>query len=325
MRRDIDDPRVVRQVAGNVRNLRTLRILYLLAIADARATGPMVWNPWKRSLLRSLFARVAAHFEAENAVDDERVEEAVLKALLERIGNSLDHDLVRQHLTAMPRGYGQAFEIDELCRHLHALTRPPQPGSATIDILGGRVATNAVVIAHDQPGLLAVISGVFALHNISVLDGRFYTRADGLVLDVFNVQDALGSVIDPHRWNRLNSELQKALRGELALNALLKEQAAAYHRPLAPRGRVDVLVAEEASEHFGVIEVYCSDAVRLLHTIADGLSAVGLDIRTAKIDTRGQEIVDTFYVRTVDDTYPSPEALAAAARRLESLLREAAL
>ena len=36
-----------------------LKLLLLLTVADIRAVGPKVWNGWKATLLRELYARVA--------------------------------------------------------------------------------------------------------------------------------------------------------------------------------------------------------------------------------------------------------------------------
>ncbi|MGH8875552.1 MAG: HD domain-containing protein, partial [Acidimicrobiia bacterium] len=58
-RRDLDDPAVIGEVAHLVSDLHTLRVLFLLTIADGRATGPTGWDAWKASLVRALFARTA--------------------------------------------------------------------------------------------------------------------------------------------------------------------------------------------------------------------------------------------------------------------------
>jgi [protein-PII] uridylyltransferase len=299
-RRDIDDPRVVTHVADQAGDPRTLRILFLLAVADARATGPAVWTPWKASLVRALFARAADEL-ARRASAEKRspLAERLLRELERAAAGRFEPGLVREHVQAMPPSYLPSFEPQDVLRHLEAMTPPPEPGGVRVDVRPGAAATSVVVVAHDRPGLLAVLSGVFALHNVSVLDGRFFTRADGVVLDSFHVEDALGGAIDERRWARVRADMARAVRGELPLEDLLREKARAYRRP-GGDGRVEVLVDTAASEGFTVVEVHCADRVGLLHDIARALFELGLDIRLAKVDTQGRDVVDTFYVRSLD-------------------------
>jgi [protein-PII] uridylyltransferase len=325
-RRDIDDPRVVTHVADQAGDPRTLRILFLLAVADARATGPAVWTPWKASLVRALFARAADEL-ARRASAEKRspLAERLLRELERAAVARFEPGLVREHVQAMPPSYLPSFEPRDVLRHLEAMTPPPEPGDVRVDVRPGTAATNVVVVAHDRPGLLAVLSGVFALHNVSVLDGRFFTRADGVVLDSFHVEDALGGSIDDRRWARLRADMARAVRGELPLEELLREKARAYRRP-GGDGRVEVLVDTAASEGFTVVEVHCADRVGLLHDIAHALFELGLDIRLAKVDTQGRDVVDTFYVRSLEgEPVRDPVRLAAIRQGLTTRLAARAL
>ena len=47
-----------------------------------------------------------------------------------------------------------------------------------------------------------------------------------------------------------------------------------------------------------LLEVRAPDKVGILHNIAKTIADVGLDIRHARVQTLGNEVVDTFYVRT---------------------------
>ncbi|MDC0948970.1 [protein-PII] uridylyltransferase, partial [Gammaproteobacteria bacterium] len=55
-REDISDPAVIRRFAEQVGDREHLDNLYLLTIADIRATNPTLWNNWKRRLLSDLYA-----------------------------------------------------------------------------------------------------------------------------------------------------------------------------------------------------------------------------------------------------------------------------
>ena len=57
-------------------------------------------------------------------------------------------------------------------------------------------------------------------------------------------------------------------------------------------------VLPDESAHSTVVEVRAGDALGLLHAIAAALGDLDLDVRVAKIDTLGDRVVDTFYVRS---------------------------
>jgi [protein-PII] uridylyltransferase len=59
-RRDLDDPVTIETVAKTVGGHEVLELLAALAIADAHATGPAAWSPWKAGLIAELVRRVDA-------------------------------------------------------------------------------------------------------------------------------------------------------------------------------------------------------------------------------------------------------------------------
>jgi [protein-PII] uridylyltransferase len=65
--RDLDDPATIEEVAHAVGDVATLDLLAVLTQADALATGPKVWSPWRKQLLDTLVERVRRHLHL-NAV-----------------------------------------------------------------------------------------------------------------------------------------------------------------------------------------------------------------------------------------------------------------
>ena len=72
-RRDISDPDVISEFARALGNLEHLDYLYLLTVADIRATNPNLWSEWKDALLRDLYfaTRRALRGGWEDSVDQE--------------------------------------------------------------------------------------------------------------------------------------------------------------------------------------------------------------------------------------------------------------
>ncbi len=302
-RRDIDDPSVIGRVADQVGDLRRLRMLYLVSIADARATGPAMWTDWKASLVRGVFARVAAELQRREEETGPSVHRQRRLAELEAAAvPELARAEVRAHVRAMPGEYLDAFEPGEILDHLRLLTSPPGPGEVRVESNAAEALPTVTVVAADRPGLLAAVSGVFAVHNVSILGARLFTRTDGTAVDVFQVEDGLGRKIDESVWKDVAVEVAAVMRGEHDLTPHLAAKSRAYDLPATGTIPVRVEVDPSAAASDTVIEVHCLDHVGRLHTIARTLHDVGLDVRIAKIETRGDEVVDTFYVREADGT-----------------------
>jgi [protein-PII] uridylyltransferase len=63
-----------------------------------------------------------------------------------------------------------------------------------------------------------------------------------------------------------------------------------------------VRIDNAASRAATVVEVVANDQLGLLATIGQTMAELGLDIRTAKVQTLGPQVVDTFYVVDVTGT-----------------------
>jgi [protein-PII] uridylyltransferase len=61
------------------------------------------------------------------------------------------------------------------------------------------------------------------------------------------------------------------------------------------------VVDNDATPRATVLEVRTDDGPGVLYRVACLLSDAGLDIASAKVETLGHEVVDTFYVRTAED------------------------
>ncbi|HSL27470.1 MAG TPA: ACT domain-containing protein [Acidimicrobiia bacterium] len=311
-RRDLDDPAVVTGVASTVGNLDLLKVLALLSVADARATGPDMWSPWKESLLRNLFSKVSDLLTGTASELPDELRQAVL-AMVPDVGA----DVLTSHLAGMPPGYLARFGPELVAHHVRLVHRPLVDSEVRTAVLPGAPMSTLVTVARDRPRLLATITGALSLHNLTVLEARVATRADGIALDSFRVEDALGSdMIGQGRWPGVRETLVKALAGEIDLQGRLAEKRAAYR--ITGESRPAQASIHRRPGGF-TIDVTARDRVGLLHDLAVALADLGLEVDLAKINTRGREAVDVFEVRD-----PLGLAEAEVQRALETALESGA-
>jgi [protein-PII] uridylyltransferase len=124
-----------------------------------------------------------------------------------------------------------------------------------------------------------------------------HSTEDGRAIAQFRVLDPVRTEIP---WTRVRRDLELALAGRLALNARLAERARTYrHRslPAAAAPATTVTFDDHASAGATVIDVHTADGVGVLYRITRALAELDLDIRSAKVQTLGAQVVDAFYVR----------------------------
>jgi [protein-PII] uridylyltransferase len=154
------------------------------------------------------------------------------------------------------------------------------------------------VVAADRHGLFARVAGVLSLHGLDVLDAAATTER-GWALEVFRVESSFGPTFS---WTKVVADVERALAGQLAIRARLADRIRTYgarrsrsrgHGPAEPEIRFDVAATPEAT----VVEVEAADALGVLYRITSALADLDLDITSAKVETLGPRVVDSFYVR----------------------------
>jgi [protein-PII] uridylyltransferase len=160
----------------------------------------------------------------------------------------------------------------------------------------------ATLCARDFPGLFSKIAGVLTLNGLDVLSAQIYTWRNHIALDVFQVKAPPDRIFEDEAWDRVRIDLKAALRGDLALESALVEKVQAYQslQKNISRAPDRVVVDNETSDFFTIVEVYAHDFPGLLYRITDALFRCRLDIWVAKIGTKVDQVVDVFYVRDFD-------------------------
>jgi [protein-PII] uridylyltransferase len=323
-RRDLTDENLILDVAAGVGTPERLAALYLLAKADAEATGPAAWTPWRRTLIWELVTKVQHVLErGEMGME-----------LAERLSGHVDRlrDLLRNEpasdveafLRRMPRAYLLSVEPARAARHFATIV--PSLGVNEVRAVhreGIRPATyELLVVAQDRPGLLSWIAGSLALAGLSILTAQVFTTDDGAAVDVFEVEGVWETEVVERRWREFRGNLRRSIDGSLSLERRVGEKRRWYPSTLASIP-LNVTVDTDASDFATVIEIGAADRLGLLYDITRTLSELGLDVHLAKVATYEGRVVDSFYVRNsaggsrVEDPTLAPRLEDALRARLE--------
>jgi [protein-PII] uridylyltransferase len=321
-RRDIDDPKTVETLVEVCRTPERLRMLYVLTAADMRAVGPGVMTGWQAQILGELYSRTLLRLTGG------RVKSPSRDLVAARVWEAMHHEGSRQavtaHLAMLSERYLATTSPQRIACHLRLVERLEDKPVATELFHHPDLDSSELVIAtRDVPGLFSLIAGTLAADGINVLSAQIHTRADGIAIDTFQVNDPLGEpVTEEARWRRTVEALRRVIVGEETVEALLARRRAGRAPGETVAGPPKISVDNRLSDTHTVVEVKCPDRVGLLYAITHTLSALGLDIGSARIATEIDHAYDTFYVtdregRRVED----PSAMG----RLREALDEALL
>ena len=292
-RRDIEDPRMIRDVAELVGNPDLLAILGILSVADGRATGPASWSAWKAGLVRTLYERVSEVLGGQ-APGVAGVEEITVSS-----GGRLGRIAVTDHVGSMPPGYLRRYHRDEIIRHMDLAAEGFEDEHFRMEISQEGPATKLVLVTLDRPGTLVAISGVLALHNIDVLDAQIATSRHGVGFDTFYVSDGRrGGHVTGHRWDLVRRSLQEVFDGDLDLSDAVESRRAALGQIRRPDGQSEVRCMFTADQQ--ILEVRASDRTGLLFDLSKALLTEGLNVDIAKLESREGRVTDVFYLSSSD-------------------------
>ena len=320
-KRDISDPRTVRDFAKAVQSVKRLNLLTVLTVCDVRSVGPDTWNNWKATLIRQLYAETKAILEqgAEALNRENRMTEAK-KALREKLSEWDNKDIKIETGRHYPP-YWQGFQVDaqfafaKLLRNLGA-------DEIKIELTPDtdRDATRICFALSDHPGIFSRLAGALALVGANVVDARSYTSKDGFATAAFWIQDGDGSPYNQARFSRLRRMIEKTLSGEVIPREAIKERDKFKKREKAFKVPTSITFDNEGSEIYTIIEVDTRDRPGLLFDLTRTLANMNVYIASAVIATYGEQVVDSFYVK---DMFGLKFHSESKQKKLEQNLRQA--
>ncbi|MFU8777725.1 MAG: [protein-PII] uridylyltransferase [Roseovarius sp.] len=323
-KRDIADPRTVRDFAKAVQTRERLDLLLLLTVCDIRGVGPGTWNNWKASLLRALYRQTRRAMEGglEDLNREQRGSDAkrnLREALPDWDAKDLKHETSRHYPP-----YWQGLHVTAhvvFARLLHHLHDDEIAIDLAID--EDRDATRACFALADHPGIFSRLAGALALVGANVVDARTYTSKDGFATAVFWIQDADGHPFEADRLPRLRSMIQKTLKGEVVPREAIKSRDKLKKRERVFRVPTHITFDNDGSEIYTIIEIDTRDRPGLLYDLTRTLAANNVYIASAVIATFGEQVVDTFYVKDMFGLkFHSESKRAALERKLRAAIEE---
>lgn len=312
-RRNIHDVETVAEFAEIFSFTFQLDRLYLITYADLSAVNPTTWTNWKAVLLQELYLQAREMIGAGMKHEEfrrlhlDRYREAV-EVVVTKLSDFHSRQIVEDHFQKIDSAqYVSAFDEEEIAEHISKISEDETVSTLFRNREG---YTEITIISTDAPFALSKFCAVLSANDANIFDASIFTRTDGIIIDKFRVTDPMTKQnLTPEVCQKIHDELNSVVDGRIDIEHLFelhrrkwKRRARGYISPVI---RYDVEFEDDP--RFTIIDVFAADALGFLYRVTQTISEKNLNITFAKIATRGDGIVDSFYV--VDPSgAPVPEA-----------------
>lgn len=301
--KDIDDPEVISAFAKTVGDQTRLDHLYLLTVADIRATNPGLWNNWRDALLKELYAatRRALARGLENPLARREQAAETQNAALALLANA-DQERIRALWETLDEDeYFLRHSADEIAWQTRQILGN-DTGLPLISIREQteRGGTEIFIYSRDHEHLFALTTGALDQLGLNILSARIVTTSDDHTLDTYIVLDEAGNALhSPLRIEEIRTTIAKriALNDPRAMR-ISRRAARQLRHFLIP---AQVTFSDDIQRRYTVAEIVTVDRPGLLARIGRAFIAHGVKVRHAKIATFGERVEDVFFITDRDN------------------------
>ncbi|HQF41684.1 MAG TPA: HD domain-containing protein [Ignavibacteriaceae bacterium] len=298
-RRNLNDPETLDSFAAKFNTVEELDLLYLITYADLSAVNPVVWTSWKSELLSELYRKCERMIQ--NKVSGEELLYSTIYSTprdITRHSDKITENQVQDHIDSLhdDMGYVNHFTDKEIALHIEEILKGDSVSVLFKDLDD---LTNVTVITKDFPSLLSKLCGVLAINDVNIHSANIFTRKDGIVIDTFLVTDfRTHKHIDSGKYEKIKEDFYSVINGFLELHQEVTKLKSRWWRiesKLFKRSG-QIKINFEKHDRYTIIDVHSPDRLGFLYQITNKMNQLGLIIYYAKISTKGDDIVDSFYV-----------------------------
>lgn len=303
-KKDLNDPDIIKEFAATVKNKRNLDALYLLTVADIRATNPNLWNSWKGKLLEDLYQNTLIFLSGDKPNKKSVYQQRKKNAAQICIGLGINEEQQNIVWRQLDLAYFMRHEANEIAWHTEQIYNHIHDNHTVVvraRVLGNDEALQVMVWSIDKKNLFASICQYFERETLNIQDARIHTTKHGYALDSFVVisehkdetkyMDKIGTV---------QRELVHHLQSNIDLVEKIKNIRTDKIIKLTKNIPIKTKINLSKDDYSGgwKLEIYCVEQPSLLFKIAKVFVEFKINLKMAKIHTMGHRVEDVFIIES---------------------------
>ncbi len=290
---DINDPDIIKAFAAKVKTVDRLNYLYLLTVADIRATNNNLWNGWRDSLLRQLYNATRQwleHYYKAARSTEEKIEQRKQQVLQQLTFQSWSATQVNQLFQEVDDDYFLRHTTNEIAWQTTARLQHPN-GKTFITTRSHDEQEDTLeifIFTKDKPRIFAATTACLEQLQLNILDAKISSTVTGYTLNTYIVN---GPTQEP---DMITAKLSQQLNN--------LEEIKEYCPVLTPRKmklfETEATIKFQINEqkHHTILELHAHDRPGLLSNIAQVFLQCDIQLSNAKLTTLGDQVEDIFFI-----------------------------
>ena len=302
-RMDIHDPASVDWFAGQVADCNHLDHLYLLTVADIRATHPDLWNQWKASLLDTLYHNTLLALrrgKARPLFKRKLVQENQVLALNLIPDAEGRRALIEQFWKTLHMEYFFRHSAAEIAWHTDGVLQCKKAAGplVLVDRNPDKGWTQIFVYTHDRAGIFAATAQGLEQLQLNVLDARILTSKSGYTLDTYVVMEKTTSDSGQGYYARPVADIVRCIQDRIMCKSGTPEVRKGVSMQDRRLKNFSILTRVDFFRDAGQLsmEVITMDRPGVLSRIGQAIDQCKVQIDGAKIATYGERAEDIFFI-----------------------------
>tara|TARA_Y100001936_G_scaffold40158_2_gene38651 strand:+ start:4171 stop:5859 length:1689 start_codon:yes stop_codon:yes gene_type:complete len=290
-KKDISDPQTVDEFASEVEQNEKLNYLYLLTINDIRATNPALWNGWKHQLLRDLYVLTRSKINKNpiKASSDIAIERR--KTVLSEL--NMDEQIsLKGYFSKFDDSYFNKNATDSLkWQSQFIIENKDQDLVVASKNKFGNLLEIFIKVTNSK-GLFLKLTKTLEKSGLEIIDANIFSSNDeDLAANTFIAKFS-------HHDRSFNQNEHKELCSRIIKNFKSFDKISTVHKDtkkkLKFQNKTIITNSPNTEKGRNLITIETSDRPGLLSDIANVFYENNLSIFSARINTLGDKVEDTF-------------------------------
>lgn len=296
-KRDISDPNVIKKFAELVKTQKNLELLYILTVADIRATNHNLWNSWKDSLLKNLYLGTTAYFSKASTPSANLSEKKRNIAKQQLIKKGIEQNKIDNLLKNLSKQYFDKRTVGTIVWQMENILTCVSLSPIVVRIQSAQQKSGSEIFIYckDKKNLFAVLTATLNQNGLSIQVANIYTDKAGYCYDSFYVLDENESALK-------SSAIKNKIQNKLRYSLLNPDKVKLNVQKIMPRKikyfsiPTTINFYKDEFTHLTRMELTTRDRPGVLASIGKAFIQANVKLHDARVTTFGEKVEDTFII-----------------------------